>query len=102
MGALHRSFLFGLGLFALGREITGRVIKQVVDKAQGSRRDLATFISAVVAKGQREDNVWRERTDESVKRLLEATNLATRTDIRRLEGRVKTLEHRIERLKDQG
>lgn len=93
---LKKGITLGLGLAMMGKEQVEKVVDELVSKGEVPVSESKNLVNEIMSKGEMQQQAFEEKLREKIKGEISHLNVATKTDIRQLEERIKNLENRMQ------
>lgn len=87
-----RLLLAGLGVLAVTREKAERMIHELVEKGELDPEEGRSLLTELAKKGKEQAEEWEGRLRADLERALGSLNVATKSDLSRLEARLQRIE----------
>ena len=92
---LKKGITLGLGLAMMGKEQVEKVVDELVSKGEVPVSESKNLVNEIMSKGEMQQQAFEGKLREKIKDEISHLNVATKTDIRQLEERIKNLENRM-------
>lgn len=91
---IKKTILTGVGLAAMSRDKIEELAKELKEKGSMSEKEGKELIDDLLKKSEQSRKDLETTIEELILKVLEKTNMATKTDILRLEQKIKDLEQK--------
>jgi polyhydroxyalkanoate synthesis regulator phasin len=92
MDMFKRAIELGLGALVISRENAEKVTRDLVKKGKLKRHEGNSLMQEMVKKGKVEEKKLEAAAAKMVRETLSKLDLASKADVRRLEGEIKRLK----------
>lgn len=99
---LRKTFLAGIGVFSLTKEMTEKLYRELVEKGQMSAEEAKKFVNELEERGEQEKAALSEAIKKEMERWRVEMGLVSKNELELLEQRVKELEGKVAALEKQG
>lgn len=89
MDMLEKMFMLGLGVLSLTKEKIDETVEELVERGKVTRSEGSKLAEQIAARGKQEKEALQGLMREEFKRALDASPLATKADIERLEAEIR-------------
>lgn len=93
---LKKGFLAGLGTTAITKQKAEEALKEMVEQGKLKRDDADEFLKKVISSGETEMEELRAEFRKTLKNGLENMDLASRSDLEKLQQKLDDLEKRVD------
>ena len=94
MELTRKLMLAGLGALALTRKKVEEIVDELVREGEVSEKERGRVVSEIADSITRFQDKFREMVGEELRKVIKATNLATKDDIDKLSERIDRLSNR--------
>lgn len=99
--AVKKSLLAGLGAAVITKEKIEKVTRNLVEEGKLTTHDAEKLTNDLVDGGRKQWEEIQERISDTVKKVLEGTDLCTKKEITAISERLEYLERRVATLEKE-
>ncbi len=79
----------GMGIFVISKKKADKIVKELVKQGKVKQEEAKDLIEELVKRGKAEQKDFEKKISKITSQTLSKLNIATKTDIKRLEGQIR-------------
>jgi polyhydroxyalkanoate synthesis regulator phasin len=95
----EKAYLAGLGAWSVTKEKAKEIVDDLVEKGKITADEAPKILKEVVAKAEESKKALEERVEKGVENTVNKLNLATKTDVQRVEEKLDLILKELQKKK---
>jgi polyhydroxyalkanoate synthesis regulator phasin len=95
----EKAYLAGLGAWSVTKEKAKEIVDDLVEKGKITADEAPKILKEVVAKAEESKKALEERVEKGVENTVNKLNLATKTDVQRVEEKLDLILKALQKKK---
>jgi polyhydroxyalkanoate synthesis regulator phasin len=95
----EKAYLAGLGAWSVTKEKAKEIVDDLVEKGKITADEAPKILKEVVAKAEESKKAIEERVEKGVENTVNKLNLATKTDVQRVEEKLDLILKELQKKK---